>query len=384
MITGLNSYTTNRHTTTESPGDEDLARVAAEMAGSQRPRPVRMDGVVVAIGGCCAHEVRRQRAVKAFLHVGMSKAGSSRIQRVLSANRDRLAAGRVLLPRGDDRHYFLVRISSGLTPEELASQGNHYYGNRSEKALARDVATFERQVGSGRFDTAVLSHEALFRQQEPALSTLRDYLARTFETTQVIIYLRDLASQRVSAINQAIKTGRISLDQALAKTHMAKYSFFLPRLEAVFGRQALHVVPFDRGVFAKGDIARHFADLCGLDIDIPEAASDRVNESLSAEAVMLADALVQGSAARTVGSMAAARRSFRPLLQRIEGTPFRVPAEIWQALVENARSEARWVRYHYGVEVPVKDEQPRPAPMWGEATIDSLADLILDLEAARA
>jgi hypothetical protein len=166
----------------------------------------------------------------------------SRIQHVLSVNRNGLAAGRVLLPRGDDRHYFLVRISSGLTPEQAASQGNYLYGKCSEKALVKDIATFDRQVASGRFDTAVLSHEALFRQSEPALSTLRDHLARQFSTIEVIIYLRDLASQRVSAINQAIKTGRIDLDEALARTGMARYADFLPRLEAVFGRPQLHMM----------------------------------------------------------------------------------------------------------------------------------------------
>ena len=330
-----------------------------------------------------AQDPRRGRATKAFLHVGMSKAGSSRIQRVLSTNRDRLAAGRVLLPKGDDRHYFLVRVSSGLTPEQAARQGNYYYGKRSEEALAKEISSFTRQLASGAFDTAILSHEALFRQREEALSTLRDHLARAFETIEVIVYLRDLASQRVSAINQAVKTGRVDLEQALAKAQNTRYSDFLPRLEAVFGREALHIVAFDRNVFPEGDIARHFAALCDLDIEFPDAASDRVNESLSAEGVMLADAVARAFRARHGTSPFAAGRGFRPLLERIAGAPFRVPDEHWQALVETARGEARWVKDRYGIEVPVKSEQPPAAPLWSPATIDSLAALILDLEPKR-
>jgi hypothetical protein len=343
----------------------NLARNLARLVGFQAPDP------------------RRKRTAKAFLHVGMSKAGSSRIQRVLSANRDKLAAARVLLPKGDDRHYFLARIAIGLTPEQAARQGNHYYGKRSEEALAKEIASFTRQVASGAFDTAILSHEALFRQREEALTTLRDHLARLFETIEVIVYLRDLASQRVSAINQAIKTGRVDLEQALAKSQTTRYSDFLPRLEAVFGRRALHIVPFDRNVFPEGDIARHFAGLCDLDLDVPDAASDRVNESLSAEGVLLADALARAFSTRHGTSAFAAGRAFRPLLERIAGAPFRVPDDIWQALVENARGEASWVRDRYGIEVPLKGEQPPPAPLWSPATIDSLAVLILDLEAKR-
>ena len=330
-----------------------------------------------------AQDTHRKRLTKAFLHVGMSKAGSSRIQRVLSANRDRLAAERVLLPKGDDRHYFLVRISSGLTPEQAAREGRHHYGRRSEEALTKDIATFERQLASGRFDTAILSHEALFRQREEALSTLRDYLARQFEAIDVIVYLRDLASQRVSTINQAIKTGRVELQQALAKAQNTRYSDFLPRLEAVFGREALHIVPFDRGVFPKGDIARHIAGVCDINIEFPEAAADRVNESLSAEGVMLGDAMARAFRARHGTSAFAVGRSFRPLLERIAGAPFRVPDEIWQDLVEMAQGEARWVKDRYDIEVPVKGEQPPPTPLWSQATIESLAALLLDLEAKR-
>ena len=142
-------------------------------------------------------------------------------------------------------------------------------------------------------------------------------------------------------------------------------------------------MPFDRGVFPEGDIARHFAGLCGLDIDVPDAASDRVNELLSAEGVMLGDAIARAFSTRHGTSPFAAGRSFRPLLERIAGAPFRVPDEIWQALVETARGEARWVRDRYGIEVPLKGEQPPPAPLWGPATIDSLAALILDLEGKR-
>jgi hypothetical protein len=164
---------------------------------------------------------------------------------------------------------------------------------------------------------------------------------------------------------------------------MARYADFLPRLEAVFGRPQLHILPFDRALFPKGDIARHFAALCGLDIAVPEQASDRVNESLSAEAVMVADALVRRFRARHGKTPFAAGRAFRPLLQRIEGTPFRVPDAFWQTLVEHARDEARWVKDRYGVEVPVKHDQPPPGEPWSETTIESLAGLILDLEATR-
>lgn len=289
----------------------------------------------------------------------------------------------MILPKGDDRHYFLMRIASGLTPEQAASEGSHHYGRCSEQTLTKHIATFERQVASGRFDRAILSHEALFRRREEALSTLRDYLARQFDTIEVIVYLRDLASQRVSTINQAIKTGRIDLEQALAKAQNTRYSDFLPRLEVVFGRQALHIVPFDRDVFPKGDIARHFAELCNLDVDFPDAAADRVDKSLSAEGVVLADAMARAFCARHGTLPFAAGRRFRPLLDRIAGAPFRVPDEIWQVLVENARNEARWVRDRYGIEVPVKGEQPPPGPLWSQATIESLAALLLDLEAKR-
>jgi hypothetical protein len=217
-----------------------------------------------------------------ILHIGLSKTGSSSIQRVLAGQRDSLQAQGVYMPQspGWANHALLPaslvndpRILwgfhpgtwEGLTPSARLARFRQEWA--AELAAlpewaTRCVITAEQIGGLLRTDNEVLR--------------LAEELRPHFASIRVVVYLRRQDQHAASAYSQWLRGG-ILVEPALPDGGPAEqpeydYGALLDRYAAAFGDAAMCPRIFDRGSLTGGDVVEDFMQLSGISLPIPPEA----------------------------------------------------------------------------------------------------------------
>ncbi len=215
---------------------------------------------------------------RVYLHVGAPKSGTTFVQSVLEANRERLADAGVLLV--GDRH--LDRIHAALQVREDKRLADLPEG-------ARDAWTgLVRQIAKWPGDSAVLSYElfaaASAAQAQRALADLASY------DVHVVVTARDLGRVGVSAWQERLKFGlgtrleRWTLaDEAEGGEwgwHTLDPAAVTERWGSTLPADHVHVVTAPRPGAAPHELWQRFAEACDLH-DLPmQLDVERTNESL--------------------------------------------------------------------------------------------------------
>lgn len=185
---------------------------------------------------------------KLWLHVGPAKTGTSSIQRTLRLNADHLAAAGLAYP--------------ALGHPELGPGTNNHGG--LARALVRDetdwVAT--KLAGIAACDT-VLSSEGFIKARAARLRWLAAELTPRFDL-RVLYYVREPVSWAVSSAGQALKGGRLTYAEIVAReTVKPRFRPQIEMLTQVFGAERLSVRAFDPKRFAGGDLIADFCTAIG-------------------------------------------------------------------------------------------------------------------------
>lgn len=226
-------------------------------------------------------------SMRAILHIGRQKTGSSAIQEALFQGREKLADEGVLYPtppKGWTHHNIVVvnMLRPGKEPRYLLDKAE-----RDE--LVKINETFWEQVSdevsSRNPEVLVISAESLFRNfNESALSDLKERVKSLgANELKIVGYVRRHSDHFASATIQKLK----------ARFHVPKPSVgecrpILQKYMSVFGREYMDIAAFSRASLYGQDIVADFLSRSVQDheklANTLELGRSDVNVGLSAEA----------------------------------------------------------------------------------------------------
>ena len=318
-------------------------------------------------------EMAHAQLDKCYLHIGLWKTGTTRIQSALFDNRQSLAAAGYVYPASSANHTFLVSAFHQDAPNWLL---NRMAGRNTTSSLqqyhSEQLAGFEAELCGAPAGTLLLSSEHLLGLNDAALMNLRRYLERFVRQIEIVCYVRHPVSHAVSAAQEAIKAGQQTLQEVLSRPQLYVHlQYELGRMVEIFGKGNIILRDYDRIRGRKGDVLHDFLDVAGLDENLLIQPSGlRANESLSMEAALVASALTEQFPLLDPGRFA------NDYLARIPGQTFSLPRWWTDNVADLAKQDLRYLREVFGVDLvspgrlPCADDAPR---LWGPSTIKALA-----------
>jgi hypothetical protein len=222
---------------------------------------------------------------RCILHIGMPKTGSSSIQEALS--QEHKITGCEYLDIGDAGNHSTIIYSLFSQRPELHHA--HVAMQRTKKEV-EDFVHYHREQLDSRLSSIcsqqyVISGEDILFLKEEELRALKSYLLQFSSEVLVVAYVRPPISFMQSAFQQNIKQGDLRFGIA---GYFPRYRERLERFDLVFGRENVSLIKFDPASLLAGDVVVDFCNRIGIEKrEQPHKAGNRVNESLSLEAIAL-------------------------------------------------------------------------------------------------
>ncbi|WP_421866263.1 hypothetical protein [Parvibaculum sp.] len=333
-------------------------------------------------------------AMDAILHVGITKTGTTTIQKFLRDNRDALSRQGFFVPDSVmaaapfGQHVGLPAMAAAragdlgmarwMSRNVIAPKAN------PEKGLERVHRKFLREIEeAAAHPTALISSEGVSMLNEQALGELHGLLAPVFDKITVLVYLRRQDRHSVSLFNSMVRIEKpvtSVFQDPPVPSH--RFDVMLGHFAALFGRENIKVRLFEPQKMKEGDSLRDFIDVCGIE---PEPASApalvfpaRQNESLSARQAVFLHLLQQEQGDKKLPPM-----RLRPVLDVLQCEeifmPARAEAEAYYG--QFAESNARVARDYFGTDGPLFDEDfsmyPENAGFDDYLTLDDMAQAML-------
>jgi hypothetical protein len=283
------------------------------------------------------------------VHFGMAKTGTTAIQRGLHGARERLAAEGVLYPSGFGASHVIFeglfrpfeRLTSGIRaaldddPRRVRATAR-----RRWDALLREIETRRPKV-------TVISCEEFFRFPED-IAGFRPFLAAVSEDIQPCIYVRAPAPYYLSMVNQQAKSAaRIPSPAPMAVRGP------IETIEAGLGAP-MRIRAYEPSVLEAGD---SLADFLRHMVEAPQSLADlrgeRINETISAEAMSIAMAHRRASRAERDHVPSRTQSRLLALAQNVEEAAGRqarprLRPEVAEAITA-ASADLLWLRDARGV-----------------------------------
>ncbi len=212
--------------------------------------------------------------MKAILHIGVEKTGTTTIQRALAEERDRLAAGGVLFPQifGSDNH---MEIAVAAMDDDRRDELRLAELGRQDCSLTeyrrRVKTTLKDRASKGDYHSLLISNEHCHSRLTSVadVQRLKDFFSETFdiEEFKIIAYLRRQDRLAVSLHSTRVRLGgKGPLFPAAGGTLPVYFAFgqMLDRYAAVFGRDALVVRVFEEPKLKDGNLVANFFEVAGL------------------------------------------------------------------------------------------------------------------------
>ena len=279
-----------------------------------------------------------------YLHLGLSKTGTTTIQAVLFRERKSLLRVGILYPGFAENHS--VPLQSIMTAEPHNISFNIAHGLGSLEAVTPRVNQWSRALDEALADESwnrmVLSAEGVINLSARELAGLRARLAHHADTVVVPICLRHPYDFRVSVIQQRIKGG-VTIDETIRRMALPRfYRRTVGRIRDVFGAENLRFGIFEEMILHPDGLAEAFAAMIGLEPGLlPAERIGHRNRRMSLRAGLVLDGLNREVPLYHNGHVNP-RRSLRAnrLVMRLRGDPFSLTseqAELLRAAVEDDR-----------------------------------------------
>ncbi len=237
--------------------------------------------------------------MKAIVHIGGEKTGTTTIQEFCHANREILAQQGILYPASLGASNHLKLAAYALDDDNLEDDTRKYFGIKNawglrafQSQVERDLESEMREHGSAK--VALLSNELIQSRltKMSEIEKLRDLLISLFSHVTIVIYLRRQDRVAVSHYSTKLKSdtdddGLVfpAINAGTALPHYFDYDTTLRQFEDVFGRENVNVRLLEPSFLKDGDLLSDFCFTCGIDHNEQFVPVARENESLSPNAI---------------------------------------------------------------------------------------------------
>jgi hypothetical protein len=233
-----------------------------------------------------------------LLHIGMTKTGSTAVQRVLAKHRARLAELGVCYPAspGAGGNHVMLPAFACEPPKHARFNPNDWGGILPEAAIARFQRAFAAEMSVLPSATRLV---LLSAEQCSALLTTREEIARLHALLaphgariRVLVYLRRQDAHYASAWLEGLRAGASQprrLPAGGPEVHPRyDYAGLLDRWASVFGSNAVVPRIYEAGSLVGGDVVADLLAAADIPLELREDDQDRrANASLDPSGIAL-------------------------------------------------------------------------------------------------
>ena len=227
---------------------------------------------------------KKVRQMKAVIHIGSHKTGTSTIQSFLETNRNSLKKQGIYVPKG---RYFnwakqvellvAAAIPDAWHSRPILSHCGHYQCARvfKRKFSAIDQEKIwkrfwrENKVNCNQDDLVVFSCEELGILTSGEIEKLKKLMKSLFDDVTIVLYLRRQPEFLISFYNTRVRGGLLwnfsdYLDQPEEDSNLAYHE--IVKRWSIFGKDKLKIRVFDKREFHGNDLLSDFANAVGFDM----------------------------------------------------------------------------------------------------------------------
>ncbi|MCB1844598.1 MAG: hypothetical protein KDI09_16675 [Halioglobus sp.] len=308
-----------------------------------------------------------------IVHAGLSKTGSTSIQRNCARHRRWLAERGIVYPvltlRGEPfANHAVPLISSVASVPQRYILGFRQRFGELEPVVRECRAQLDALLAAPAGDVLLLSAELVEGLVQEDMRALRDYLLPHAEALQVVAYFRSPQSGLESLLAERIKAGAVLEPEALVGRIRQKFENLYGTFGEVLCPQSYHAA-----TAAPQGLVGAFFTLLGLDsAEVAGLELIRSNERMCLESYRLMRA-INLRYPRKLRAEHGVERSPRDLnaLLRLRGEPFRLEGFAGSAVYAACLEEAAWLETLLGFRFPAEFGRD-PGPQWQPATLDAL------------
>jgi hypothetical protein len=306
-----------------------------------------------------------------FLHIGPPKTGSTSVQQTLWKNRELLAKSSIHYPELEKNHRFLV---SCFMNEPQKFDYNKLL-KRTDEEIVRvnfeKLKQFKNESDTTDCRTLILSSEHLVLLKVEEIMKLKQYLFEICEDVKILIYLRHPISSVGSFIQESIKNGNRHLSEMRQKPPFSRFGHLIPKWEECFGTESVVLREMHSNSLINKDLIDDFLNIIGYSGDSSKIKRVKANESLSAPAVLIADALT------LIAPKFSADRKNSNYLSEIKGPKYIPDQEILNKTMELAKPHLEYLEQKWGISLhDVGYENKQEDNVFNAETIKSIAEIL--------
>lgn len=226
--------------------------------------------------------------MKAFLHIGTEKTGTTTIQNFLAKNRQHLLSHGYLYPEspGKTNH---IRLPIFALDSNKCRDIHQFIELNTIEKINRFKRKFpqrlKHELTLSNCETVILSSEHCSSRliDEQDIKCLKNLLDNFFDDIEVIIYLRRQDKFLASTYSTAIRSGhtyRFTIPSQKRIETRYNYYNILNKFAKVFGKNKITVRIFESSQMIEGDLIKDFMNTIGLKVDNSYHSVSNLNTSL--------------------------------------------------------------------------------------------------------
>ena len=280
--------------------------------------------------------------MKAIIHAGMSKTGTSSIQRSFS----QLNHPDICYPGGGPH--------TSLTALLFMADPTRYPGFRAQgldaaqlqelkverkKQLLKNIRKSKKRGAK----TFILSSEHISSFAKVRMLKLKKFIERRFDEYEVIAYVRPPMGYMTSVFQQRLKGNLTDIELV-----WPKYRRRLEVMDEVFGRDKVTLKVFKKDALHNEDVVMDFAKFVGIEIEDEQII--RWNESLSLDATALLYIQRKYGRGFVQGSKGAVSNNYKytDYLRTLGGEKLRFSNKLLLPILEEYQEDLNWIEKRLG------------------------------------
>ncbi|CAH1208424.1 hypothetical protein PAECIP111891_03217 [Paenibacillus allorhizoplanae] len=237
-----------------------------------------------------------------YIHIGLSKTGTTSLQNFLTVNHSRLLNHNIFYPIDTQKKYIQWNQHVGLVPS-LTKEKLIFFSDDENYVNGEALEEFLDDIGKIEQDNILISSEFFLRLYKDDSIKLLQTSLRNYNT-KIILYVRRQDEYYISTRSERAKVGfpnRISVTNCISDTclndsvflEVANYYKLINRWSKAFGKENMIVRVFEKEKLYKNDLFSDFLNIFGIEMNNTFEITKNLNETLSLEKVQLLQQLSQ-------------------------------------------------------------------------------------------